>query len=111
VVFRYPLDTKKFFIKRVIGLPGEKVQVKNGQVTIFNSSHPDGFILDEKDYLPTGLKTAGDLTVTLGDNQYFMLGDNRMFSSDSRFWGPVPESDIIGEVSLRAWPLDKLALF
>jgi len=111
VVFRYPLDTKKFFIKRVIGLPGEKVQVKNGQVTIFNASHSDGLILDEKDYLPTGLKTAGELTVTLSDNQYFMLGDNRMFSSDSRFWGPVPESDIIGEVSLRAWPLDKLSLF
>lgn len=111
VVFRYPLDTTKFFIKRVIGLPGEKVQVKDGKVTIFNQDHPDGFILDEKDYLSVGLKTAGDLTMSLGDNQYFMLGDNRMFSSDSRFWGPVPKSDIVGEVSLRAWPLDKISLF
>lgn len=111
VVFRYPLDTTKFFIKRVIGLPGETVQVKDGQVTIFNNSHPDGFVLDEKSYLSSGLKTAGDLKITLSDNQYFMLGDNRMFSSDSRYWGPVPTSDIIGEVSLRAWPLDKLSLF
>lgn len=111
VVFRYPLDTTKFFIKRVIGLPGEKVQVKDGQVTIFNQDYPEGFILDEKSYLPSGLKTAGDLTVSLGDNQYFMLGDNRMFSSDSRFWGPVPKGDIVGEVSLRAWPFNKISLF
>ncbi len=111
VVFRYPLDTSKFFIKRVIGLPGEKVQIKDGQVTIFNKENPDGFVLDEKAYLSAGLKTAGDLTVTLTNNQYFMLGDNRMFSSDSRFWGPVPKSDIIGEVSLRTWPLDKISMF
>ena len=111
VVFRYPLDTTKFFIKRVIGLPGEKVQVKDGQVTIFNSDQPGGFQLDEKAYLPSGLRTVGDLTITLGDDQYFMLGDNRMFSSDSRFWGPVPKKDIIGEVALRTWPLDKISKF
>ena len=111
VVFRYPLDTTKFFIKRVIGLPGETVKVKDGQVTIFNAAHPDGFVLDEKSYLPVGLKTAGDLTITLSDKQYFMLGDNRMFSSDSRVWGPVPTSDIVGEVALRAWPLDKISIF
>ena len=111
VVFRYPLDTTKFFIKRVIGLPGETVQVKGGQVTIFNKENPNGFVLDEKAYLSAGLKTAGDLKITLQNNQYFMLGDNRMFSSDSRFWGPVPESDIIGEVSLRTWPLDKISIF
>ncbi len=111
VVFRYPLDTSKFFIKRVIGLPGERVQVKDGQVTIFNKDNPNGFILDEKSYLPSGLKTNGDLTLTLSDDQYFMLGDNRMFSSDSRFWGAVPKKDIVGEVALRTWPLDKIAKF
>jgi len=111
VVFRYPLDPSKFFIKRVIGLPGETVQVKNGQVTIFNDQNPDGFILNEKKYLPAGLKTNGDVTVVLKAKQYFMLGDNRLHSSDSRFWGPVPSSDIVGEVSLRAWPLDKINVF
>lgn len=111
VVFRYPLDTTKFFIKRVVGLPGEKLQIKNNKVTIFNKENPEGFVLDEKGYLPVGLKTVGDLTITLSEDQYFMLGDNRMFSSDSRFWGPVPKSDIVGEVSLRAWPLDKISLF
>lgn len=111
VVFRYPLDPRKFFIKRIIGLPGEKIQIANGKVTIFNSAHPDGFILDEKAYLPTSLKTVGDLTITLKNNQYFVMGDNRMFSSDSRSWGPVPKSDIIGEVVLRAWPLDKFSIY
>lgn len=110
VVFRYPLDTSKFFIKRVIGLPGETVQVKDGQVTIFNKDNPDGFVLKEP-YLPSGLKTAGDMKVKLNDKQYFVLGDNRTYSSDSRFWGPVPRSDIIGEVSLRTWPLDKISVF
>lgn len=111
VVFRYPLDPKKFFIKRVIGLPGEKVQIKNNEITIFNVEYPDGFVLDEKNYIPTGTPTKGDITITLKDNQYFVLGDNRQFSSDSRMWGPVPKNDIIGEVLLRAWPLDKISIY
>jgi len=111
IVFRYPLDPRKFFIKRIIGLPGEKIQIANGKVTIFNSVYPGGFILDEKAYLPAGLKTVGNLTITLKNNQYFVMGDNRMFSSDSRSWGPVPKSDIIGEVMLRAWPLDKFSIY
>ncbi len=111
VVFRYPLDPKKFFIKRVIGLPGEKIQIKNNEITIFNAEHPNGFILDEKDYIPLGTSTKGDITTTLKENQYFVLGDNRSFSSDSRVWGPVPKNDIIGEVLLRAWPLDKISIY
>ncbi|HRY82300.1 MAG TPA: signal peptidase I [Candidatus Moranbacteria bacterium] len=111
VVFRYPLDPKKFFIKRVIGLPGEKVQIKNNEISIFNESNPNGFVLDEKTYIPIGTPTKGDTTITLKDNQYFVLGDNRAFSSDSRMWGPVPKEDIMGEVLLRAWPLDKIAVY
>ncbi len=111
VVFRYPLDPKKFFIKRVIGLPGEKVQIKNNEVRIFNTDHPDGFVLDEKEYIPLGTPTKGDTIITLKENQYFVLGDNRSFSSDSRMWGPVPKNDIIGEVLLRAWPLDKISVY
>lgn len=111
VVFRYPLDPKKFFIKRVIGLPGEKVQIKNGEIKIFNQENPDGFVLDEKEYISALTKTKGDILVTLKENQYFVLGDNRAFSSDSRVWGPVPKKDIIGEVLLRAWPLDKISVF
>jgi signal peptidase I len=111
IVFRYPLDQSKFFIKRVIGLPGEKIQIKNGSLTIFNQEHPNGFVLDEKTYLSMGTITAGDVVISLGSDQYFVMGDNRMFSSDSRAWGPIKKSDIIGEVALRAWPLDKLSVF
>ncbi|KKP80226.1 MAG: signal peptidase I [Candidatus Moranbacteria bacterium RIFOXYA12_FULL_35_19] len=111
VVFRYPMDPKKFFIKRIIGLPGEKIQIKNSEITIFNESHPLGFVLDEKEYIPSNVRTKGDSVVSLKDDQYFVLGDNRAFSSDSRIWGPVPKEDIIGEVLLRAWPLDKISVY
>ena len=111
VVFRYPLDPNKFFIKRIIGLPGEKVQLKNGQVTIFNEENPDGFVLDEAEYLSPESKTLGELDIELKENEYFVMGDNRMFSSDSRAWGPVLQEDIMGEVILRAWPLNKISAY
>jgi signal peptidase I len=111
VVFRYPRNLTQFFIKRVIGLPGEKVEIKNGKVTIYNDKNPDGFVLDESAYLPSTTKTMGELTINLKNNEYFVMGDNRQFSSDSRSWGPVPEDDVIGKVFLRAWPLDKISIF
>lgn len=110
VVFRYPLDLSKYFIKRIIGLPGEKVEIKSGQIKIYNQENPDGFILNENQYLSPNLKTAGDQTVIL-KNEYFVMGDNRPNSSDSRSWGPVPQKDIVGLVLLRAWPLDKISIF
>ena len=111
VVFRYPLDQSKFFIKRVIGLPGETVQIKDNQVIIFNKQHPNGFVLNESAYLSSDVITNQDQTVQLGPDQYFVMGDNREFSSDSRAWGPVPVSDLIGEVELRAWPLNKISVY
>lgn len=111
VVFRYPKNPSQFFIKRVIGLPGEKVEVKNEQVFIYNDQNPNGFMLDEKNYLSESTKTTGELAMTLAGDQYFVMGDNRLFSSDSRSWGPVPEADIIGKAFVRAWPLNKLAVF
>ena len=110
VVFHYPRDHKLFFIKRIIGLPGEKVQVKNGRVYIYNSENPDGFELEEK-YLPKNLRTIGDINYELGSNEYFVMGDNRNHSSDSRIWGPISDRDIVGKVFLRAWPLNNISLF
>jgi signal peptidase I len=107
VVFHYPKNPSQFFIKRVIGLPGEKIQVKNSQVTIFNEAHPEGFVLDESAYLSPEVKTAGDLTVHLAPDEYFVMGDNRMFSSDSRSWGPVTKDRMVGRVMLRAWPVNR----
>ena len=111
VVFRFPKDPNKFFIKRVIGLPGDKIEIKDGSYKIFNIENPDGFSLDESAYLPKGMKTSGELVVTLKNNEYFVMGDNRPFSSDSRVWGVVPDDDIIGEVLLRAWPLNQISVF
>lgn len=107
VVFRYPLNPSQFFIKRVIGLPGETVKVEAGKVTIYNKENANGLVLDESGYLPAGLMTNGAVTMTLDNKDYFVLGDNRQFSHDSRAWGPLPENDVIGKVLIRAWPLSK----
>jgi len=112
VVFRYPLDPQEYFIKRVIGLPGESIQFQDGKVIIFNASHPDGLTLDEA-YLPAGLATydQSDAKVALGPGDYFVLGDNRGASKDSRSFGPVNQSFITGKVLFRGWPLDKITVF
>ncbi len=110
-VFRYPKNRSQFFIKRTIGLPGEKLEIKDGRVTIFNKENPDGIILDESAYLSPKVKTQGELVITLNNNEYFVMGDNRNASSDSRSWGPVKEADIIGKVLLRAWPLNQLSIY
>jgi len=111
VVFRYPKNPSQFFIKRVIGLPGEEIKIENGTVTIINADNPQGSVLDENAYLPAGLQTGSTIDRKLGDGEYFVMGDNRPFSSDSRAWGTVPKTDIIGKVMLRAWPLSQISVF
>jgi signal peptidase I len=114
VVFRYPKNPSQYFIKRIIGLPGEKLEIKSGQVSVFNSGWPDGRILDESGYISKYVKTttaSEDFVVMLKDDEYFVMGDNRAYSSDSRVWGPVPDSDIMGKVILRAWPLNEIAVY
>ena len=110
-VFKYPKDPSKFFIKRVIGLPSEKIEIKNGKIKIYNTENPEGFLLDESAYLDKKVFTQGDVVLQLKDNEYFMMGDNRPYSSDSRSWGPVPKEDIIGNVIFRAWPLNRINIF
>lgn len=108
IVFKYPLNPSQRFIKRVIGLPGETVEVKQGKVIIYNDQGT--YILDEEEYL-SDLSTSGDMTIVLGEEEYFVLGDNREFSFDSRRFGPLPEDNIIGRVFLRAWPINSLERF
>jgi len=103
IVFKYPNDESTYFIKRVIGLPGERVEIKDNEITIFNKEHPEGFLLKEN-YLPTAIVTSGNESVELAAGQYLMLGDNRSFSFDSRSWGPLSTKDIVGLVRLRLWP-------
>ena len=105
VVFRYPNDLSQRYIKRVVGLPGETVEIQNGKIIISKDSSDDSqtFTLDEDRYL-VGENTEGSSNVKLGGNEYFVLGDNRMFSSDSRIWGSLPRKDIVGRVFLRVFP-------
>src|SRR3989344_702009 len=106
VIFRYPLDRSQFFIKRIIGLPDETVEIKDNTVIIYNKDKPEGFVLDES-YLGPDQKTLGNSVTKIDDNEYFVLGDNRLQSSDSRRWGLVNKSLITGKAFLRPWPFTR----
>ncbi len=108
VIFKYPNDPSKYFIKRIIGLPGETVSISGNSVQIKNETSPDGITLDET-YLSH--LTLSRTDVTLADDEYFVMGDNRTASSDSRIWGPLPRDLIIGRAFVRLLPVTKIALF
>lgn len=99
------------YIKRVIALPGETVTIKNGQVIITNKENPSGFTLNEK-YLPSDFTTLGNQTKTLGKDEYYVLGDNRTpnASSDSREWGVLPRSHIVGKGMVILLPVDQFEI-
>jgi len=103
IVFKFPQNKSSYFIKRIIGLPGDTVQVKNGVVVILNEQNPNELSLEEN-YLIS--KTPGEIETTLQAGEYFVLGDNRTMSYDSRSWGVLPEKDIVGLVRLRLWPIN-----
>ncbi len=109
VIFRYPLDPQKFFIKRVIGLPGEKVTLNSNGVTITNEASPEGFLL-EQDFIVHS-KSENPTEITLRATEYFVMGDNRPASSDSRSWGPLPRKNIVGRAFLRLLPLNEIGIF
>jgi signal peptidase I len=108
IVLRYPKDPTQTFVKRVVGLPGDRVVIKDGEVNVYNFAHPEGFNPDIP-YEPVYTKTDVDTDVTVNPNEVFVLGDNRLpgKSSDSRYWGQLPSSDIIGPAVLRLWPVDQ----
>ena len=102
VIFRYPRDPSKFFIKRVIGVPGDTVTIEEAVVTVTNADNPEGFTLDEP-YVKSMQATA-PFSEVLGPREYFVMGDNRDQSSDSRVWGVLQEERIIGRAWLRLFP-------
>lgn len=104
VVFWFPIDPSKSYIKRVIGVPGDTIAVENGQVLVNNRVIQEDYILDE-------YRDRMSMSPTrVGPDEYFVLGDHRNSSNDSRSWGAVPRNYIYGKAVFVYWPLDKLGL-
>ena len=106
IVFKYPKDPSKYFIKRVIGIPGDTISINGNVITIFNKTHPDGMQLTEP-YVAK-MTPNGAETEKLGDNEYFAMGDNRDNSSDSRVWGILQKDLIVGRAYLRLFPFQNI---
>lgn len=112
VVFRSPQDTSVYYIKRIIGLPGEKIEIKDRQVFVYNPDHPEGLLLEEV-YVPPGIRSnwSGHDIRELESGQYYVMGDNRLNSLDSRYWGALSRDAIIGSVRVRLWPVSQAEIF
>lgn len=110
IVMKFPYDTTRSFIKRVIGLPGETVVIDGTLVTIKNTAHPEGFTLTEP-YISPDNAMDSHVQITLGPTEYWVLGDNRKASADSRAWGTLPAKDIVGRAFVRLYPLSEIGLF
>ncbi len=113
VVLALPQDTSRDLIKRVIGLPGDTLVISGSQptITIYNKQNPKGLILSEPYIDPANYGGPTNITVTLQADQYYVLGDNRDVSADSRTWGILPRTDIVGRVLLRLYPFNELGIF
>jgi len=113
IVFKYPKDPRQFFIKRVIGLPGETVKIKDGLIFITSVDGQENVL--SEDYLPSDIENvlpvSGYGEVVLNNDEYYLMGDNRDQSLDSRVFGPVKADYIIGRTWLRGWPFNRLTLF
>lgn len=109
IIFRYPKDPSKFFIKRIIGLPGDTVNVDGDNVILTNAENPEGVVLDEPYILD--MKPGTTITERLEEGEYFVMGDNRNASSDSRSWGVLQRDKIIGRAFLRLFPLTEIGVF
>lgn len=103
-----PAGTGCDFIKRILGVPGDTIEVKNDAVYVNGEPLPEPYIPDEFDIMPGAF--TRDRAVTLGPDEYFVVGDNRPYSSDSRAWGPISRRDIVGKAFFRYWPADKIGM-
>ncbi|MEN9552255.1 MAG: hypothetical protein RI935_632 [Candidatus Parcubacteria bacterium] len=112
IIFRLHENKKnpyegKYLIKRLIGLPNERVVIRNGVTTIFNDKYPKGLQLDEEYVIYSNREKTAD--ITLGDDEYFVMGDNRDQSYDSRDWGELKREDIKGKVLFRIYPFQMMS--
>lgn len=114
VVFQYrPSDTSRksrYLIKRIIGLPNERVKISDGAITLFTKEYPQGTRLREDFYEPRSMFGLFD-DRELGDDEYYVLGDNRPVSEDSENFGPIHQKNIVGRVWIRGFPFQKFTIF
>ncbi|MBI2123944.1 MAG: signal peptidase I [Candidatus Wildermuthbacteria bacterium] len=108
IVLKFPYDPSQRFIKRIVGLPGETIEIQDGKVVVYQIDTKEAFVLEETEYLGA-VKTPGSVKVQLKEGEYFVLGDNREFSSDSRSWGPLARQYIVGKMMWQVFSLDTLA--
>ena len=113
VVFSYPSDPSLIFIKRVTAVPGERVVVKDGKITVYNTENPEGFSPDDGSFERAATYTEGDVDEIVPEGSIFVVGDNRLPSGsfDSREWGMLPSKNIIGNSVIRLLPLDGFRFF
>lgn len=105
-------NTRKQLIKRVIGLPGERIVVKDGKITVYNKSYPNGFNPDQTGlYTITAPTTPGNVDYSLSSDQFFVSGDNRANSEDSRYFGPITKDKILAKLVFRLLPINKAQVF
>lgn len=110
IIFRHPDSPITFLIKRIVGLPGETIEVDGSLIRVINTDNPQGFIISEP-YIANPSITSAPDSVTLAADEYFVLGDNRGASSDSRVFGALQETFIIGRAFLRLWPFNEAEVF
>lgn len=115
VVFHFPLDRTQDYIKRLIALPGEEIELRNNTITIYNEQNPNGLLIEE-DYLSADVITNARAFMKEGEKikvpegKYVVFGDNRENSSDSRQWGFVEKRDLVGKAIIRYWPPQSFGL-
>jgi signal peptidase I len=107
IVLKFPYDPSQRFIKRIVGLPGETIEIQDGKVVVYRIDTKEAFVLEETEYLGA-VRTPGSVKVQLKEGEYFVLGDNREFSSDSRSWGPLSTKYIVGRMLWKVFSLDTI---
>ncbi len=114
VVFKAPTNPDVDFIKRIVALPGERLKINNNTIVIFNDEHPKGFTLSEPyevmEPIAGGSHIKEGRVVEVPAENYFVFGDNRTHSFDSREWGPLPKKSIVGKAWLRYWPVSRISI-